>query len=59
MVQQLLPLTCQNHSRYPAKGNLVFVILMNEETKIIGLSELKLQNVNHFLDIFINFIDSV
>lgn len=59
MVQQLLPLTCQNFSCYHAKGNLVFVMLMNEEAKTVGLSELKLQNVKHFLDIFINFIESV
>lgn len=45
MVQQLLPLTCQNLFCYHAKGNLVFVILMNEEAKIVGLSELELQNV--------------
>lgn len=32
---------------------------MNEEAKIVGLSELELQNVQHFLDILIDFIDSV
>lgn len=32
---------------------------MNEETKIVGLPELKLQNVKQILDIFIDFLGRV